>query len=182
MAVLKTIFAVIGPSGSGKTTLGNYIRENLHMPELISSTTRLMRQGEKQGAPYYFCSPEEFETLDFVQRSEYAGFYYGITKQEVESKWSCADAVYVILNREGVEQFKAMYHEACKVIFIYCPIEEMEKRMRMRGDSEESIQTRIRYALEAKEMDNKKIADYVVANMDMGSSQEQIRKIMRYIK
>ena len=60
-----------GPSGSGKTTLANLISNN----RVITTTTRPMRKGERNGVDYYFVSKEQFEELirtnQLVEWNEY---------------------------------------------------------------------------------------------------------------
>ena len=56
------IFIVSGPSGSGKDTILQEVFKQ--RPELffsISSITRAMRPGEKEGEKYHFISKQAFE-------------------------------------------------------------------------------------------------------------------------
>ena len=58
------IFIISGPSGSGKDTLLKELFKKC--PEIkfsISSVTREMREGEKQGEKYNFISRSAFEEL-----------------------------------------------------------------------------------------------------------------------
>ena len=61
-----------------------------------------------------------------------------------------------------------------KIIFIYSPIEILEKRMRDRGDKEESIQKRLKNIEDSKEFENDKYADLVVENIDFEKVKNQI--------
>ncbi len=55
------IIALFGPSSSGKDTLAKYIVANVpNTHEIISCTTRPMRDYEKEGIDYYFLTNEEF--------------------------------------------------------------------------------------------------------------------------
>ena len=172
----KRIFILLGPSGAGKTTLGGYLKE-LGIPELVSHTTRPMREGEVDGISYYFVSKEEFDTLEKDEFSNYGGSFYCLSKKEIENKFKDYDTVFAITDINGVKQLKEKYPEI-KVIFITIPLEEMEKRMRDRKDTEENIQKRLRNAIENKEHDNIKYADYVIENFDLEVSKQKIRDIV----
>ena len=59
-----SVFIISGPSGSGKDTLLKVLFEK--HPEIafsISSITRGMREGEKEGEKYNFISREKFEKM-----------------------------------------------------------------------------------------------------------------------
>ena len=61
------VFIVSGPSGSGKDTLLTELFKN--HPEIkfsISTITRPMRAGEKEGEKYNFISRESFEKMKSI--------------------------------------------------------------------------------------------------------------------
>lgn len=71
---------ICGISASGKTTLASEISGS-KFSRVITSTTRGMRAGEKDGVDYHFLSKEEFlqgiKNDEFVDYSEIHGNYYG---------------------------------------------------------------------------------------------------------
>lgn len=173
----KTIYLLIGPSGSGKTTLAQYLKE-LGIPELVSHTTRLMRPGEIQGKTYYFVKFEDFEQIEMIEQTVYNHNLYGTSKQEVERVLSFNGSAYAIVDRAGTEQFKALYGDSVKVIYIYVPVKLAVERMRARGDSEDNIADRIRHAFRSGEFDNLGIADYCIVNKDLALSKRQLKAIV----
>lgn len=173
----QKIFLLMGPSGSGKTTLGGYLKE-LGIPELVSHTSRPPRKGEVNGVNYYFVDKEKFMDLELIEFVEYDGHYYGMSKDEVRRKFAQSNKVFVIAEFNGAKQFKEAYPQEIVIIFITIPLAEMEKRMRERGDSEKSIKRRIERAIQQKEHDNKWIADYVIENINLEKSKEQLKKIV----
>ena len=174
----KKIYLLVGPSGSGKTTLAQYLKE-LGIPELISHTTRLMRPGEVQGETYYFVKHEDFAQIEMVEQTEYNFNLYGTSRREVERVLASNGCAFAIVDKAGVEQFKALYGERVKVIYIYVPVKLAVERMRARGDSEDDIADRIRHAFRSGEFDNLEIADYCIINKDLGASLRQLIAIVR---
>lgn len=172
----KRIVAVVGPSGSGKTKMGQEIlRDLLGFTQLITDTTRAMRTGEVQDVSYHFKSVEEFKASEHVEFTEYpkdSGTFYGLSKDEVVKKSETMDC-YAVLDINGALALKKHFPDA-KIIFIYSPIEVLEKRMRDRGDNEDSIQKRLANIEASKEFENDKYADLVIENINFDDVKNQI--------
>lgn len=176
----RNIFVLMGGSGTGKTTLGNYLKE-IGIPEIVSHTTRKMRENEIPGETYYFIDREEFDSIEKVEWTEYpkdSGIFYCLSKNEVENKLSHYGSVFAITDQFGMKQLKDQYPNEVKVIYITIPLSEMEKRMRSRGDSEENIQKRLLQAKETGELNNYNLADFVIENIDLEESKKQISEIV----
>ena len=60
---MKTLIAIIGRSGSGKDSLKNYIKEKYKLREVVSYTTRPMRDNEVEGREHYFISKDKMTEL-----------------------------------------------------------------------------------------------------------------------
>ena len=82
---------VTGPTAVGKTKLSNFALENRpdHLTKFVTTATRDMRPGEKQGESYHFMSISEFKKMcDVAKFFEYeevfADNWYGCEKQELE--------------------------------------------------------------------------------------------------
>lgn len=77
------IIAVSGASGAGKTTLTKFLQREMHIPTIVSSTTRPRREGEVEGEDYFFVSggvrPKPSEMLTFTRFGGYE--YYSLRKQ-----------------------------------------------------------------------------------------------------
>ena len=175
---MRKIFVLVGPSGSGKTTLGEYLK-SLGIPELVSHTTRRMRKGEIDGVTYHFINKEEFDSIEKVEYSEYAGNYYCLSKKEVENKLSKHNRVFAITDINGMKQVKEKYPEETISIFIEVTTNEMINRMMVRGDSEENIAKRINHAIENGELDNHKYCDYTIRNDKLYKAKHALDKIIR---
>ena len=78
-----TIVALVGESGSGKDTLMREVvswkPKKFH--EIISCTTRPMRENEKDGINYYFLSEQEFYNRIVFRNLYYQNkFIYAMSK------------------------------------------------------------------------------------------------------
>lgn len=171
------IYLFLGPSGAGKTTLAQYLKDQ-GIPELISHTTRLMRPGEVQGETYYFVKHEDFEQIEMVEQTTYNFHSYGTSLGEVERVLSSGGSAFAIVDKAGVEQYKALYGKQVKVIYVYVPVKLAVERMRARGDSEDDIADRIRHAFRSGEFDNLEIADCCIVNKDLDASLRQLKAIV----
>lgn len=171
------LFLVAGASGSGKTTLMRTIMDN----ELTSFTTRKMRQGELNKVDYIFITLEEFKEMEanngLMENTEYGGNYYGLSRSEFETKLSKGNAFF-ICDINGMRQMKEIY-DNCISIFIYSEKEDIEERMRLRGDTEETIQKRL--STYEEEILNMVFFDEVIVNRQ-GEFEETIQKLKDIIE
>ena len=62
---MKTrMIIVAAPSGAGKSSFVERLAaEDVRLHDIITYTTRSMRNNEGQGKPYFFISKEEFEKM-----------------------------------------------------------------------------------------------------------------------
>ncbi len=172
---------LIGESGSGKTTILNKLEE-LGFEKAINHTTRKPRENEKNTKEYKFLSKEEFNKMwdngELLQRAEFNGEYYGISTSSLKENGACisiVDSVKDIKNRA-----KELNITNVKITTIYVYVNEQEriKRMEARGDSKESIQKRITLDREKFEK-AKKVADFVVENINVDEAVKEIVKIVK---
>lgn len=163
----KTIFCLVGPSASGKSTLIKENMEKLNFGEIVSTTTRAPRIGEKNGIDYNFVSKNDFEKLDMLEKDEYAGDFYGTSLQAVFDSLEDKNGTMTAITFEGAQNIKKYIREH-KIknldvvsIFIATPKIELKQRMIDRGDSEKSIQKRLDNIIKRKEYDNMFKTDYI---------------------
>ena len=142
------LFVISGASGVGKSTvLARVMEQRKDLTFSVSATTRAPRPGETDGVSYYFVSKETF--LDMIEKDAFVEYdahmdnYYGTPKDQLEEKLSRG---HVLLDIEpnGAFIVKKARPDA-ELIFIAPPsVEELEKRLRSRGDtSEEQIAKRL---------------------------------------
>jgi guanylate kinase len=171
------IYVLVGPSGAGKSTLAKVL-EDEGFSKLITSTTREPRQGEIDGRDYYFLSKEEFLSQEKIEYTLYAGYYYGLTAREVQQKFARGQKYYIVMDRKGFYNFKKMYGNRVKSIFITADPEELEKRLLKRGGSKEDIEMRISQIKNHKEylMED---TDYVIKASDVETAKRELLSIIK---
>lgn len=106
---MKKIITLTGCSASGKDTLLNMIIwYNKNILPIISTTTRPMRKGEKEGVNYYFKDKIDLDSL--IEYREYKTvngiYFYGIEKKEIENKLKQSNTLIVILDYRGLKAMR----------------------------------------------------------------------------
>ena len=106
---MKKIITLTGCSASGKDTLLNMIIwYNKNILTIISTTTRPMRKGEKEGVNYYFKDKIDLDSL--IEYREYKTvngiYFYGIEKEEIENKLKQSNTLIVILDYRGLKAMR----------------------------------------------------------------------------
>jgi len=163
------VLGVSGPSGVGKGTVCKaLINRNPQMKLSVSATTRAKRQGEEEGASYFFKSREEFdrmikdgELLEYVLL--FNSNYYGTPKAYVEKEIRDCNDIILEIDYHGALSVKQAYPDAV-LIFVAPPVfAELKARLEHRAsESEDSRSVRLATALEEMRMMDK--YDYVVVN------------------
>ena len=175
------LFVISGCSGVGKSTVLSLVmdgRSDLQFS--VSATTREPRPGEQEGISYYFVSKEKF--LDMIAKDEFLEYdahmdnYYGTPKGQLEEKLSRG---HVLLDIEPNGAFIVQKARPdAQLIFIAPPsLEELERRLRNRGDtSEEQITKRL--GRSQWEMEQGKKYDHYVVNDQVETCAEEILNII----
>mmetsp|Transcript_5407 Transcript_5407/g.6963 ORF Transcript_5407/g.6963 Transcript_5407/m.6963 type:complete len:197 (+) Transcript_5407:58-648(+) len=156
---------IAGPSGVGKSTMIKAIMAKYpdQFGLSVSHTTREMRPGEEDGKNYHFVTKEKFEENvkegKFIEHAVYAANLYGTSFAAVESVLQAGKLCILDIEMKGVQSVKKseLNSKTCYVMLVPPSFEELEKRLRGRGDtSEEAIQRRLAQAKEELEMQEKK--------------------------
>ena len=177
---MSKIFVFSGASGVGKSSALKRVmeaREDLRFS--VSATTRKPRPGEEDGVHYFFVTKERFEQMiedrEMLEYDAHHENLYGTPKNQLLGE------KHVVLDIEpnGAFQVKRNYPDAA-LIFVTPPsLEELERRLRGRGDTpEEQIQVRMaRAKWEIAQSDH---YDYVVLNDDLDRCVAEILDIIDY--
>lgn len=162
------LFIISGPSGSGKdTVLQGVFKEFPDMFFSISSITRSMREGEKEGEKYHFISRDEFEKMlkenMLLEHNVFVGNYYGTPKKPVTDALNSGRDVMIEVDVNGARQIRSKMSE-CVSVFIMPPsLEVLKNRLSGRGtESTELIEKRTAEAL--REIECAKEFDYIIVN------------------
>lgn len=132
-----------GPSGVGKGTLLQHLRQR--HPSLYlstSATTRAPRPGEIDGQHYYFVNRDVFEDMietgALLEWTQYAGNYYGTPRQPVEIQIERGNQIILEIELEGARQVAQSFPHALKIFILPPSREELERRIRSRGQDDEA--------------------------------------------
>lgn len=134
----NTLYLIIGPSGSGKSTLVHNIQQEFPwLTDVPSYTTRPKRCENETG--HIFVTQEEFDKLDLIAYTKFNGYEYGVTKELLDQH-----SLYII-DKNGIESlYKYNYIRPIITIGLTIPEHICIERLKARGESDESIQSRIR--------------------------------------
>ncbi len=176
------IFIISGPSGSGKDTL--LVELFKRCPKIkfsISSITRPMRDGEKEGEKYNFISRERFEemlSLDlFLEHNIYAGNYYGTPKLPIIAASENGDDIMIEVDVNGAKQIREKLPEAVSVFIMPPSYKELRRRLSGRGtETEDVINKRMEIAL--SEIARATEYDYIVVNDDIDAAVDDLISVI----
>ena len=175
------LVVISGASGVGKgTVLGIMMKKRSDLSFSVSATTRSPRPGEVDGVHYYFVTKERFEEMidagEFLEYDAHAANYYGTPRTQAEEKMT-RGSVLLDIEPNGAKQVKASAPDALLVFIMPPSMEELERRLRGRGDTpEEQIVMRMERAV--WEMEQRSWYDYVVVNDDAERCADEILKII----
>ena len=175
------LIVISGPSGVGKgTVLGIAMDQRKDLCFSVSATTRDPRPNEQEGVHYYFVTRDRFEQMiaadEFLEYSEHAQNYYGTPRGQAMEKM---EKGHVLLDIEpnGAGQVKKNMPEATLIFIMPPDMEELERRLRSRGDTTEE-QIRLRLERAHWEMDQKSWYDHVLVNDSAEVCAQKILKII----
>ena len=175
------LVVISGASGVGKgTVLGIMMKKRDDLKFSVSATTRSPRPSETDGVHYYFVTKEQFEEMiatgQMLEYSAHAANYYGTPRAQAEEKMQTG-SVLLDIEPNGAGQVKKAAPDAVLVFIMPPSMEELERRLRGRGDtSEEQIAMRLERAV--WEMEQRHWYDHVVVNDDAERCAEEILKII----
>lgn len=175
------LIVISGASGVGKgTVLGLMMQKRPEMSFSVSATTRPPRPGEVDGQHYYFVTKEHFEEMiaagAFLEYDAHAANYYGTPRAQMEEKRKNG---HVLLDIEpnGARNVKNSAPEAVLIFIMPPSMEELERRLRGRGDTPED-QIAMRMERAKWEMEQRSWYDYVVVNDDAQRCADEILSII----
>lgn len=171
MSKLNTLYLLVGSSGSGKTSIATALERKYGYRQLLSYTTRPLRNEDETG--HTFVNDTFFNQLtDFIGYTVYNNYKYGATAEQADNS-----DIYVI-DPAGVEFLKKNYHnKPVKVITITSPIHTRINRMEQRGDNFSNIMERIVNDIDFRNF----LGDFNIDNNDDTKLNDIVEKIHEYI-
>ena len=174
---------ISAPSGTGKTTTCKRLKQRLPNLKIATShTTRKIRKGECEGVDYFFISKEEFESKknnnDFLEWAKVHTEYYGTSFESLDKHRQNGFDILLELDIQGVKSLRNMDFEGIYIMILPPSIEEMKKRLEIRGtETEEDIESRLKTGKE--EIKDYKKYNYVITNFEVEETVESILAIVR---
>ena len=185
------VIVLVGRSAAGKDTVANALSHKY--PELkraISTTSRPIRSGEKNGVDYYFISKEEF-----LRKSELRGFwdevvyhaykddrledwYYGLEKDKNKL---LKDNFIIPCDLPRLRQLKAVLGNRVVSIYIDTPTDQRRVRAMAREKNFNLLEWERRVSDENYVFqDIEKEIDYVVKNDSLEECLKQVENIYKW--
>ncbi|KRN97588.1 guanylate kinase [Companilactobacillus kimchiensis] len=178
----KKIIVITGASGTGKTTISKYLQDTYHIPSVITHTTRLPRDGEKDGKDYYFETKDSFLKNHYLEKVEYSGNWYGSSEESLNRTWDKYNAASIVVDTKGAVSYKEKYKEAAVVIFLEVDLDTVTKRLSKRGDDKKRLKARIssdeflRDLQIPRELETK---SYKIINKSLQTTLESVDEILK---
>ncbi len=189
------LIVLTGKTASGKDTIASRLLSKYsYLKRVVTTTSRSLRSGEKEGIDYFFLTKEDFENKikqnEFAEYVEYGGNFYGTYKKELEKTLS-SDLIWKIdpfragETREFIKRAfsKNLAEQLIKrlvVIYITCEDQVILERLKKRGLSDQEIGQRMK--------DDKKIwqkyqkaYDFVIENIP-GQLKTTVNKIIKILE
>lgn len=177
MVADSSVFVLIGPGGVGKGTIARAVVDrDPHMWLSRSWTTRPQRPSET-GGEYVFVDRPTFESTiaagGFYEWAEFHGNLYG-TPQPAPPE-GCD--VLLEIEVQGARQVKAQHPFSTVILLLPPSHEELESRLRGRGDTNDHVEKRLTSSAEEVEI-GRDLADFVLVN---DSLEETIASVLGII-
>jgi len=176
------LLVLSAPSGAGKTSLAHGLIERVPGTAFsISHTTRAPRPGERHGVDYFFVNERDFGELvaagRFLEHARVFDNHYGTSRAVVENLMQQGKNVLLDIDWQGAASIKAQMPEAITVFILPPSREELERRLRGRGqDDDEVIARRMRDA--ESEMSHYGEFDHVIVNDDFAAALADLSAIV----
>ena len=178
------VLVLSGPSGAGKSSLIARIINDIGDSYFsISTTTRPMREGERDGVDYHFVDEQSFKEgiakEEFLEYALVHGNYYGTSLKPVKEALAEGKLVIFDIDVQGNVSVNNRLGDITTSVFIIPPtLSELKRRLESRGtDSKEIIQKRIENA--KREIQRISEYDYLLINDDIDKAAKELRLIAK---
>ena len=182
MAAAARLLVVSGPSGSGKSSIVRELIERLGIEFSVSATTRLPRPGERHGDHYNFISRRDFEKMiendELLEWAIYNNRYYGTPQALIEETLADQRDILLEIEIQGARQVRERKPEAIMYFIAPPSLEELEKRLRRRGDtSDEDIEDRLEIA-KSEMAEAPDLFDHIIVNDNLDQAISELEGLI----
>ena len=182
MEFAGNLFVVAAPSGAGKSSLvGELLSRDPGLRLSVSTTTRAPRGQEQDGREYCFVERGEFERRaragEFLEWAEVHGNLYGTSRAWLEQRMAEGVDVLLEIDWQGAEQVRRHFSNAIGVFILPPSFEELEARLRRRGeDGEQTIRRRLAEA--RVEIAQASKFDFIIVNRHFHEALRELESIV----
>ena len=181
-AMPGNLFIVSAPSGGGKTSLTRALVPRLaqrgHEAAIsVSYTTRAPRPGEQEGVHYHFVDEARFVAMvergDFLEHAQVFGRRYGTGRDKTAELLARGADVMLDIDWQGGQQVRRLMPEARSVFILPPSADELERRLRGRGQDDDATIAR-RMAEARAEMSHWHEYDFLIVNRDFEQALDEL--------
>jgi len=180
--VKGNILVISGPSGAGKSSLMKEVLKTIHDSYFsISSTTRAVREGEKDGVNYHFITKDEFEqdieAGFFLEWAKVHDNYYGTSLKPILKELHEGKLVICDIDVQGHKIAREKFGDMITSVFITTPDQKcLQERLINRGTDPTEVITK-RLANAVSEMTRIREYDYLLINDDLTTTLHDLTAI-----
>ncbi|MCR4305599.1 MAG: hypothetical protein NUV73_00770 [Candidatus Daviesbacteria bacterium] len=178
---MSQLIIFTGKTASGKDTVIAKLLQRLpDFRKVLTTTSRAVRNGERNGLDYNFVSRDEFqqkiEQDDFIEYVEYGGNMYGTEKNQLSNH----QGLIWRIDPSRAGKIRELISEPLVVVYLTVSDSVVLERLQKRGLSGEEIEKRMS---DDKRMweENKENYDFVVENAP-GRLEETVDKIIEIME
>lgn len=185
---MQRIFVIAGPTNAGKDTIMHQLLPDtsLKLVKVVTSASRPPRPGEVDGVDYHFYSRDEFkkkiENNEFFEWALVHNDYKGIQKSSIYNDIPKNKDILIQVDVQGYMNLKrTLDFSNYKLIgiFILPPsMEELKRRMTLRGTEKDPKDIEIRLADAKVEIDDRYLFDYIVVNDNLETAVAEVKNII----
>ena len=177
------LYVLSSPSGAGKSTIARMLMASDDGVAMsVSATTRPIRSGEVDGRDYHFVDDARFDAMvannEFLEWAHVFGHRYGTLKREVMMVIEGGRDALLDIDWQGTQQLKQVDPDIVRVFILPPSMEELERRLRLRGTDADAIIAR-RMERAAAEISHWAEYDYVLINNDAEKCRELAHNILK---
>lgn len=182
------LIVISGPSGAGKTSVCRALKQRPEVEFSVSATTRIPREGERDGVDYHFLSRDDFQRRlaenQFLEWASYNGNLYGTPRWPMDAALARGKTFLVEIEVKGTRQLRERGVPGT-YLFIEPPsLAELRVRLERRGtNARDEIDQRVRIAEEemaaARELVNGvPMYDHTIVNVDLEPTIRQVEALI----
>jgi guanylate kinase len=149
----------------------------------VSMTTRPPRPSEVDGVDYHFVTREEFQEAvaadNLLEWAEYGGNLYGTPRDPVVARLDAGQNVLLDIENDGAGQVKRSYPDAVLIFLVPPSLEELEDRLRNRGDTNDTEVRRRLAVAESQIADAESNFDHLVVNDEIAAAVAEVTGILK---